>query len=92
MAKETYLTLTRKVNEADLTAQDSGGGVQLASVASLPDEPVFWRKALTALFGGLLGFMLGVICALVIEAYHTKPAADRAKAASSVHSDASAAK
>jgi uncharacterized protein involved in exopolysaccharide biosynthesis len=68
VAKDTYLTLTRKVNETDLAAQDSGGGVQLASQASLPGEPVSGRKLLNVVLGGLLGLVLGVIGAFVIDA------------------------
>ena len=91
VAKDTYLTLTRKVNETDLAAQDSGGGVQLASEASLPAEPVSTRKGLNAILGGLLGLVLGVICAFVIDARQTKSEADMVKAASDEHLDALAA-
>jgi succinoglycan biosynthesis transport protein ExoP len=90
VAKDTYLTLTSKVNETDLAAQDSGGGVQLASEASLPTEPVSTRKGLNAILGGLLGLVLGVICAFVIDARQTKSEADMVKAASDEHLDASA--
>jgi uncharacterized protein involved in exopolysaccharide biosynthesis len=68
VAKDTYLTLTRKVNEADLAAQDdSGGGVQLASQASLPTEPVSGRKLLSVVLGGMLGLIVGVIAAFVMD-------------------------
>ncbi len=89
VAKETYLTLTRKVNEADLAAQDSGGGVQLASEASLPIEPVSARKGLNAILGAVLGFVIGVICAFVIDARQTKSEGDVVKAASNEYSSAS---
>jgi uncharacterized protein involved in exopolysaccharide biosynthesis len=89
VAEETYLTLIRKVNEADVAAQDSGGGVQLASQASLPIEPVSSRRALNTVLGGLLGFMLGVICALVIEARQSKVQADVKQATSNEVVDAS---
>jgi uncharacterized protein involved in exopolysaccharide biosynthesis len=70
VAKDTYLTLTRKVNETDLAAQDSGGGVQLASQASLPG-PVSGRKLLNVILGGLLGLIIGVIAAFVIDRRQT---------------------
>jgi uncharacterized protein involved in exopolysaccharide biosynthesis len=89
VAEETYLTLIRKVNEADVAAQDSGGGVQLASQASLPIEPVSSRRALNTVLGGLLGFMLGVICAFVIEARQSKAQADVKQATSNEVVDAS---
>lgn len=71
VAKETYVTLTRKVNEADLAAQDNGGGVQLASRASLPAEPVSGRKALSVLAGGVLGLIIGVVAAFVVDRRQT---------------------
>ena len=71
VAKDTYLTLTRKVNETDLAAQDSGGGVQLASQASLPTEPVSGRKLLNVILGGLLGLIIGVIAAFVVDRRQT---------------------
>jgi uncharacterized protein involved in exopolysaccharide biosynthesis len=71
VAKDTYLTLTRKVNETDLAAQDSGGGVQLASQASLPTEPVSGRKLLSVILGGMLGLIIGVIAAFVMDRRQT---------------------
>jgi succinoglycan biosynthesis transport protein ExoP len=71
VAKETYLTLTRKVTEADLAAQDSGGGVQLASQASPPTDPVSPRKGLNAVLGGMLGLIIGVIAAFVVDRRQT---------------------
>jgi uncharacterized protein involved in exopolysaccharide biosynthesis len=65
--------------------------VQLASQASLPTEPVLPRKGLSAILGGLLGFILGVIFAFVIDARQTKSKADISKAASNEYLDASAA-
>jgi uncharacterized protein involved in exopolysaccharide biosynthesis len=83
VANETYLTLTRKVTEADLAAQDSGGGVQLASQASLPTEPVSGRKLLNVILGGMLGLIVGVIAAFVIDRRQTN-AVPAAKPAASV--------
>jgi succinoglycan biosynthesis transport protein ExoP len=90
VAKDTYLTLTRKVTETDLAAQDSGGGVQLASEASLPTEPVSTRKGLNAILGGFLGLVLGIICAFVIDARQAKSEANMIKAAGNEYLDASA--
>jgi uncharacterized protein involved in exopolysaccharide biosynthesis len=75
--------LTRKVNETDLAAQDSGGGVQLASQASLPTEPVSGRKLLNVVLGGLLGLIIGVIAAFIMDRRQTD-AEQAAKSTASV--------
>jgi uncharacterized protein involved in exopolysaccharide biosynthesis len=90
VARDTYLALTRKLDETRVAAQDTSGGVQLASQASLPTEPVSPRKGLNTMLGGFLGFVIGVICAFVIDARQTKSNADTVKAASNEYLDASA--
>ncbi|HLF27058.1 MAG TPA: Wzz/FepE/Etk N-terminal domain-containing protein [Anaerolineae bacterium] len=67
-ARDTYLTLTRKLDEARVAAEDGEGEVRLASRAAVPMQPASPRKGLNAAVGGVLGLMLGVIGAFVIDA------------------------
>jgi uncharacterized protein involved in exopolysaccharide biosynthesis len=41
--------------------------VQLASRAGLPAEPVSGRKLLSVILGGILGLIVGVIAAFVVD-------------------------
>lgn len=68
VANETYLTLTRKLDEARVAAQSDSGEVQLASQASVPDEPASPRKGLNTVLGGILGFLVGIVAAFVVDA------------------------
>jgi uncharacterized protein involved in exopolysaccharide biosynthesis len=67
VARDTYTTLARKVNEARIAAQDESGEVRLASHAAVPTEPVSPRKLLNTAVAGMLGLMLGVFGAFAIE-------------------------
>lgn len=67
VARETYLTLARKVDEVRIAAQDTSGEVRLASQAAVPEEPVSPRKMLNTVVGGTLGLMLGVFGAFAVE-------------------------
>ncbi|CAG0935242.1 Tyrosine-protein kinase etk [Thermoflexales bacterium] len=71
VARDTYLALTRKLDETRVAAQDGNGGVQLASLAAVPTEPVAPRKGLNAILGGMLGLVLGVIGAFAIDTRRT---------------------
>lgn len=65
VARETYMTLARKVEEARIAAQE-GGHVLLASQASAPEKPVSPRKLINTVAAGALGFMLSVVAVLVV--------------------------
>ena len=67
VAQETVLTLSRKVAEARIAAQDATGEVRLASRAVTPDRPASPRKMLNTAIGGALGLLLGVLGAFAIE-------------------------
>ncbi|HET7091367.1 MAG TPA: GNVR domain-containing protein, partial [Anaerolineae bacterium] len=79
VARETYLTLTNKLDEASVAAQDASGEVRLASQAAVPTDPVSPRKGLNTVLGGLLGLMVGVAAAFVIDA--RRPAPEKSPAA-----------
>lgn len=65
--KETYTTLSRKVEEASIASQDLTGQVGLASYALKPVEPAGPRKKLTTAIAGATGFILSIFFVLIIE-------------------------
>jgi succinoglycan biosynthesis transport protein ExoP len=67
VAKETYVTMARKVEEVRIAAEDTSGEVRLASQAAVPEKPVSPRKLLNTAVAGALGLMLGVFGVLAIE-------------------------
>ncbi len=67
VASETVLTLSRKVAEAQIAAQDETGSVRLASQAAVPDRPVGPRKLVNTAIGGALGLMVGVLGVFALE-------------------------
>ena len=67
VAEETVMTLSRKVAETRIAAQDETGDVRLASRAAVPDEPVSPRKLLNTAVAGALGLFVGVFGAFAIE-------------------------
>jgi len=67
VARDTVITLARKLNEARIAAEDELGEVRLASRAAVPTEPVSPRKLLNTAVAGVLGLMLGVFIAFAIE-------------------------
>jgi succinoglycan biosynthesis transport protein ExoP len=67
VAKNTYLTLANKVEEARIAAQDEAGEVQLASRASVPTSPVGPRKMMNVVIAGVLGLFLGVFLVFFAE-------------------------
>ncbi len=68
VARETYMTLARKVEEAHIAAEDaSTGEVRLASRAAVPERPASPRKLLNTALAGVLGLMLAVFGAFAVE-------------------------
>jgi succinoglycan biosynthesis transport protein ExoP len=67
VAEETFMTLSRKVAETRISAQDETGDVRLASRATVPDKPVSPRKLLNTAVAGALGLFVGVFGAFAIE-------------------------
>jgi len=67
VARETYVTMARKVEEVRIAAEDTSGEVRLASQAAVPEKPVSPRKMLNTAVAGALGLMLGVFGAFAVE-------------------------
>lgn len=67
VARDTYTTLARKVDEARIAAQDESGEVRLASYAAVPSKPVGPRKLLNTAVAGVLGLFVGVFGAFAVE-------------------------
>lgn len=62
---ETYVTLSRKLQELELLDPTGVGQVQVASQAAVPTEPVSPKKAITALIGAALGFLASTCYILI---------------------------
>jgi succinoglycan biosynthesis transport protein ExoP len=67
LARETYVTLTRKLDEARIAAQQENGLSQIGSQAAIPEEPAGPRKMLNTAIAGALGLMVGVFGAFFFE-------------------------
>jgi uncharacterized protein involved in exopolysaccharide biosynthesis len=67
LARETYMTLARKVEEARIAAAESDGVLQVGSYAAPPEKPASPRKLLNTAVAGALGLLVGVLGAFAIE-------------------------
>lgn len=67
VARETYLTLARKVQEVRIASQDVGDPARLASEAAVPEQPAGPRKILIVTAAAALGLTLAVIGVFIIE-------------------------
>lgn len=70
LAEETYVSLSRKVEEERITAQDTSSGVRLASKAAAPELPIRPRRLLNTLVAGILSFFLAISIILVRSWWH----------------------
>jgi succinoglycan biosynthesis transport protein ExoP len=67
LAENEYLSLAAKVEQVTIAAQDSVSNVRIASRASLPTAPSGLGRALPTLLAAVLGCLLGVVSALILE-------------------------
>jgi uncharacterized protein involved in exopolysaccharide biosynthesis len=67
LAETEYLSLAAKVEQARIAAQDAVSNVRIASHAALPAEPSGVGRATLALLAAALGFLTGVVGALLWE-------------------------
>jgi uncharacterized protein involved in exopolysaccharide biosynthesis len=66
VAEEIYLSLSKEAEIAKITAQ-AGGGVEVISPAAVPSEPIQPRTKLNIAIAGVLGLMVGVFGAFLVE-------------------------
>jgi polysaccharide biosynthesis transport protein len=70
-AQATYETLLKKLQEVRITEQQNVGNARITQVALIPEKPVSPRKTLNFGLGGVVGILLGVVTALVLDARDT---------------------
>ena len=80
VARDTYTTLARKVDEAHIAAQDESGEVQLASSAAVPTKPVGPRKKQNTIMAGALGLLTSVFGVFAVEYWRGTTAAPPSEA------------
>ena len=67
VSEETYMSLSRKLQEARIASQEHNGVLQVGSYASVPEEPASPNKKLNVAVAGALGLMVGVFGVFFIE-------------------------
>jgi uncharacterized protein involved in exopolysaccharide biosynthesis len=60
LAQETYMTLSRKLEEARIAAQEENGVLQVGSRAAVPEDPAGPSKRMNTALAGAVGLMVGV--------------------------------
>lgn len=69
--EKIYTMVLTRLKESDLSGQLRVSNMRSLDLARRPDAPIFPRVALSLLVGGLLGLLLGVALAFVIESLDT---------------------
>jgi hypothetical protein len=79
VARETYLTLTRKLDEARIAAQEENSTLQVGSYAAVPESPIGPRRLFTTAVVGVLGLVVGVLVVFFVDFWRRsgKPAQDK---------------
>jgi uncharacterized protein involved in exopolysaccharide biosynthesis len=67
LARETYVTLSRKLDEAQIAVQEANGMLQAGSYAAPPEEPTGPHRLLNTIIGGALGLCAGLALAMILE-------------------------
>ncbi len=68
LAWQSYSALLSKEAELQIANETASSQVRVAAEAVAPDQPVSPRKGLNAVLGAMLGLIVGVVAAFVIEA------------------------
>ena len=66
-SEEIYLLLSQKYEQARIAESSIGSVIRVVDAAKVPGAPVKPRRQRNTLFGGLLGLMVGVVGALLVE-------------------------
>jgi uncharacterized protein involved in exopolysaccharide biosynthesis len=72
VVEETYLTISRTVDEKRITSQDTTSGLILASKTAVPEEPTGPSSVLLAIGAGLFGMILATILIVLVTWWHGK--------------------
>lgn len=75
VAKETYLTLARKIDEVKIQSEDTESGVKTISAAAVPLTPQRANIFITAAMASLAGTLLSILVILILDWW--KNSADR---------------
>ncbi len=67
VAQNTYSLMLQKFQEIRVAENQNAGNVRIIQPAIIPDEPVSARKALSAISGLLIGSLLSLATALILE-------------------------
>jgi len=67
LARDTYMTLARKLEEARISAQEEHGVLRIGSYGAVPERPVGSGRMRNTAVAGALGLMLGVFGAFAVE-------------------------
>jgi capsular exopolysaccharide synthesis family protein len=70
-AQATYETLLKKLQEVRITEQQNVGNARIIQAALVPEKPVTPRKSLNFGLGGVVGVLLAIVTALVLDARDT---------------------
>ena len=81
VARETYLTLIRKLDEARIAAQEENTTLQVGSYAAVPESPIGPRRLFTTGVVGMLALVLGILAAFFVDYWRRsrKPQPDTAQ-------------
>lgn len=71
VAQTTYEGLLKALQEIQISENQNIGNVRIVAAASLPKEPIAPRKVFNLVVGVLLGSLLGIGTALLLEALDT---------------------
>lgn len=75
LARDTYMTLARKLEEARISAQEENGTLHVGSHAVMPENPVGPRRLFSTVVAGLAAALVAVMGAFVVEFWRGKEAA-----------------
>jgi uncharacterized protein involved in exopolysaccharide biosynthesis len=70
LVEETYMTLARKLEEAQIAAQEQSGILRVGSHAAVPEEPTGPRRLVNTALAGVTGGMVAVGAVLVLDWWH----------------------